>query len=290
MLPAALVFVAALPEAAAHGPEQPSTMASGPVINCGSRGVDLQKFIDIASPGQTLRITGNCSGGPYLIDKSLKLVGVNGAATLSAPSVTGGYVLAVTGRVQVELRDFSIDGTGNQAALDIQRGATALVSGLTIPTGKFGIVVEFNSHADIYASSINHLAGTAIYLQHDASATITGNRLEGNLNNVGVAFNSSAVLDANSIRAASNVGVFIGRMSTVILVGNTITQNTGGGVLLQPDYALVAAVDSPNTIELNGNSDVICEDKGIYQADTPAKSSTRRAAIASGCTVKGSIF
>jgi len=145
------------------------------------------------------------------------------------------------------------------------------VSGLTIPTGKFGIVVEFNSHADIYASSINHLAGTAIYLQHDASATITGNRLEGNLNNVGVAFNSSAVLDANSIRAASNVGVFIGRMSTVILVGNTITQNTGGGVLLQPDYALVAAVDSPNTIELNGNSDVICEDKGIYQADTPRR-------------------
>jgi hypothetical protein len=152
-------------------------------------------------------------------------------------------------------------------------------------------VVEFSSHADISASNISHLADTAIYLQHGASATIADTRLEGNLNNVGVAFNSSAILDANTIQAASNVGVYVGRMSTVILIGNSITQNAGGGVLLQPDYALVVTTGSPNTIELNGSiADVICEDKGIYQAYTRANSSTQRTAISSGCTVAGSIF
>jgi hypothetical protein len=270
----------------------------GPVVNCGSRGVDLQKAIDTAAAGQTLRITGNCSGGPYVIRKDVRLVGVTQEATLSAPSATGAYVLAVSGKVQVELRDFTIDGTGNQAALNIQRGAVASVSGLTIPSGKFGIVLEFNSHADIYANKIQHLTDTAIYLQHNASATITSNQLKSNLNNVGVAFNSSAVLESNSIRAATNVGVFVGRLSTVILIGNTITENAGGGVLLEPDYALVAipspnvvATPSPNTIEFNGNSaDVICKDKGVYEADAPVKSATQRAAIASGCTVAGSIF
>jgi nitrous oxidase accessory protein NosD len=257
-----------------------------PFFDCGVRGVNLQKMIDLAPPGATLRIKGNCATGPYAISKTMNLVGVDSGATLSAPSGSPWAVLTVRGKVQVELASMTIDATGNNSGLDIQKTANVSVSELVISHGKYGIVVDFNSHADIESSDINH-NGSGISIERNSSAIITASKIENNANNVVLEFNSSAVLTNNAIRAG-NVGVHVARFSSVILAGNTITENAQG-ILIFPQYGFVGTISPPNTIQ-NNTTDVQCEDKGIFDASVPSNSTTHRAAIAAGCAVVGSIF
>lgn len=265
----------------------PSAAERGlPFFDCGVRGVDLQKRIDLTPEGATLRIRGTCATGPYVISKTMNLVGADSGATLSAPSGSPYAVLTVRGRVQVKLASLTIDATGNNAGLDIQKTANVAVSELSISHGKYGIVVDFNSHADIDSCDIGrNEIGVAI--ERNSSAIINASKIENNSNNVGLEFNSSAVLTNNSIRAG-NVGVFVARLSTVVLAGNTITENAQG-VLIFPQYGFVGTPSPPNTIQ-NNKIDVQCEDKGIFDASVPSNSITRRAVIAPGCAVFGSIF
>lgn len=211
-------------------PMRPAVAATGAeecqVVNwtSGARSADLQEAINLAAPGDRLKVTGTCIGG-FSIDQDLTLVGparLDGTTCLSPTECYGGIVLWVD-LAEVRLRNITIahgsstyDGGGvhNYGRL-VLAGTTGVRSSLA-EDGAGGIYNE----------------GTLV--MRDRSS-VRGNSLlygEG-----GGILNRGRFVMRHHSTVAGNTGVFGGGVynaGTMIMRGwSTVTENTaeqGGGI------------------------------------------------------------
>ena len=120
-------------------------------FNC-SRGIPLQTAIDLSLPGETLELSGTCSGPFTITAKNLALMSRNGAV---------------------------IDG-GGKDALTISGPARVRLNGLTLQNGKNGISAASGAQLMIESSSVQNNSLNGLFLAGGSSATITVSKTNDN--------------------------------------------------------------------------------------------------------------
>src|SRR5262249_41947884 len=90
----------------------------------------LQRAIDRASPGRTIRVTGTCHENVSIpAGKDLLTLDGGGHATISGPDATLNTIL-VRGPRGITITGLTI--TGGRVGIDVSRGSSALIDGNTI--------------------------------------------------------------------------------------------------------------------------------------------------------------
>jgi len=122
-------------------------------VNCNADGKDLQKKIDTASPGAELLVSGDCSDGPYNIEKDVSLIG-DGTATLSA--FGGGPSVVKVYGASVFFQGLNIDAIGTNFGIATESAAIAMNNVTVENSSHSGVFIAFNSHADINDSTVRN--------------------------------------------------------------------------------------------------------------------------------------
>jgi parallel beta-helix repeat protein len=255
-------------------------------VNCGSNGVDLQTKITNASLGATVYVTGACAGGPYVINRDIKLVafGENGA-TLSSPN--GAKVLIVQGAV-LRVEGVRIQGGTEEGIL--LHGGTLFANNIVVHGASGdGVRIGVNSHATITNSAFRNNVGFGIQVTESSGAFLQGNTLEQNAIGISVDRSSSAIVDGNTIRNNTVKGVIVESNASILLLNNSISNNAGGGLLVRRN-GFVDTVNPPNTFSGNG-IDVECLERGIVDAvDGPQQPATGAFNTDGLCLIIGTVF
>ncbi len=147
-------------------------------FDCG-RGIPLQAAVNFALPGETLLLSGTCSGPVVIKSKHLTLASDRGAV---------------------------IDGTGKDA-ITVDGPSKVTLRGLSIQHGKNGVFGEAGAQLAITNTAIHDNALNGIFLQGGSSATISDSGVKRNGNNGLDAEASSSVILANAFDCENN-GVF----------------------------------------------------------------------------------
>ncbi len=132
-----------------------------------SRGIPLQTAIDFSLPGETLQLSGTCSGPLTITSKTLTLSSNNRAV---------------------------INGHGRDV-LTVNGPARVTLSGLTIQGGQNGIVANAGAQLTILNSVIQNNAAIGLLLEGSSSATLSGSSTNTNgLNGLDAEASSSVIL------------------------------------------------------------------------------------------------
>jgi nitrous oxidase accessory protein NosD len=258
--------------------------ALGQSVKCDSEGRELQKAIDKAPPGSTIRLSGLCATGPYFVQKNLTLIG---PATLAgAPS--DGAVISVTGAT-VTFLNITINAAGAQYGI-FSRGSTIAVQDVKVTdSGGSGIHVAHTSFANI--ENLNLIDNdVGVYITESSSAAISNARIEGSRTfGIHVIAASSAIISETEMVNGNHAGLAINIMSNASLFSSIIEGNQGPGVLVADIYSSVLLREEVNTLSGN-NPDVQCFPRGYVRVDAPQLSSTKTSQIIPGCILVGSLF
>ncbi len=144
-----------------------------------SRGISLQTAINFSLPGETLLLSGTCSGPVVITSKNLTLWSKSNAI---------------------------IDG-GNKDAVTVNGPARVTLNGLTIQHGKNGVTGAAGAQLTILDSAIQNNTLNGIFLDGNSSATISGTSTNQNANNGLDAEASSSVILTGKYESEEN-GVF----------------------------------------------------------------------------------
>lgn len=144
-----------------------------------NRGIPLQTAINFSLPGETLLLSGTCSGPVVITSKNLTLWSKNKAI---------------------------IDG-GSKDAVTVNGPARVTLNGLTIQHGKNGVTGAAGAQLTILDSAIQNNTLNGIFLNGNSSATISGTSTNQNANNGLDAEASSSVILTGKYQSEEN-GVF----------------------------------------------------------------------------------
>lgn len=243
---------------------------------------DLQRAIDKAEIGAELKIRGTCEG-PFFINKDLKLIG---PATLSASA--GGFSVLIIRGGTVTLRNLTIDADGSNNGIFVE-GSSIEVDGVVVEDASAeGLRVDGSSFAIVTNSEFNN-DDAGVVITGSSNAFLFQNNIQNNSSRgIVVNINSSATVQDNDIEA-NLVGLLVTKMSSVVLLENRILDNTDIGVWVADQYGYLSTASPPNIIQSTTGTDVVCEARGIFEANEVQTSSSNTTSLA-GCTVLGTIF
>ena len=208
----------------------------------------VQRAVDRARPGATIRVTGTCNENlviPVTADQ-LTLDG-GGTATLHGPDPALNTIQARAVR-QLTIKGFTI--TGGRAGVSIDRGASAVVEGNKIEqAGRFGVIIGSWSTANIFNNVIENNGSHGIYVTGNAWVFI------------GFATADDTVASPNLIRFNGVHGINVSWSAAARIAGNTISDNARNGVNVE---RASQATISDNTIDHNGGHGVfVTENSGV---------------------------
>jgi parallel beta-helix repeat protein len=267
-----------LPAIHAQAPERSEGWAQ---VDCDKEHAGaLQRAIDAAGPGDTIRVSGTCNENlliPLNADR-LTLDG-GGTAAIHGPDPTLNTIQARAVR-QLTVRGFAI--SGGRAGVSIDRGATALIDGNTIEfTGRFGIIIGSWSTANIVNNTIQNNGSHGIQVNGNAFAFI------------GFGNADDTVASPNLIRTNGGHGVFLSLSASARIAGNTISNNSRNGIHVE--RASQATISS-NTINANRLSGIyvtenaggnLGSDTGVGLFDAPNSTTVNNGRYGVECFVGG---
>jgi parallel beta-helix repeat protein len=207
----------------------------------------LQRAIDHAGPGDTIRVSGTCQENLTIPEgKDRITLDGGGEATVVGPDATQNTV-SIRGR-GITITGFTI--TGGRMGIDVVRGGTALIDGNTIEgTGQFGIIVGSWGAANIVNNTIQNNPGNGIQVNGNSFSFI------------GFRSPLDTVASPNIIRNNGMHGIHVTLSSSARIAGNTISGNTRNGITV--DRASQANI-SDNVIDANGQNGIfVTENAGV---------------------------
>jgi parallel beta-helix repeat protein len=208
----------------------------------------LQRAIDRATSGQTIEVRGTCSENVAIpVGKDGLTLDGAGSGAIHGPDITVN-TLQIRGPRGITVRGLTF--TGGRVAIDVSRGATALIDGNTIDgTARNGITLGSFATANIINNTIQNNASAGIL--------VTGNAF----GFVGFATADDAIASPNVIRNNGTHGISVTLSSSARIAGNTISNNVRNGINV--DRVSQANV-SDNTIDANGQNGIfVTENSGV---------------------------
>jgi len=240
----------------------------------------LQRAIDRANPGATIKVSGTCYENVSIPPGKDRLT-LDGAGT---GAIHGSDVTINTLQVRGP-RGITIVGltiSGGRAGIDISRGATALIDGNIIEgTARNGITLGSFASANIINNTIQDNASAGIL--------VTGNAF----GFIGFATADDTAASPNLIRHNGTHGISLTLSSSARIAGNSISNNVRHGINVE--RASQATV-SDNTIDANGqygiyvteNSVVnLGSDTGTGLFDAPNRTTANNVLRGIACRVGG---
>jgi parallel beta-helix repeat protein len=216
----------------------PAAASPANLVDCSANHSALQPAIDAAAKGETLLVSGTCTG-PFTISNDLTLDGI-GQAVLDGNAA--GRTVTVGSGALVRLDHLMItNGTGginNQGTLTV---AGSTVSGNTASNGPGGgINNSVNATLLVTVSTVrdNFSLGAGGGINNNGSLTVRDSRVFGNsadncggIDSVGIG-NTAAVsqssVNGNTARVADGGGICDGQGSELTLSGSSVYGNTAG--------------------------------------------------------------
>jgi hypothetical protein len=228
------------------------------MVNC--PGDSLQAAVNVAQPGDIIKVTGTCNENVLVPHEKHKIV------------IDGQNVATIHGQ--------------NSAAPTLNvRGKGIVIQNFEITGGNAGIDVNLNSMAEILHNNIHNTGGDGIVINQSSSGVIMNNNIHNNPDSgIAVTENSTARIGFSSttdsspgpniIQSNGNSGIVVIRTSQASIVANTITDNARGiGVfrLSQADIASNIINDNRlNGITVSQNSGIqLGEDSPVSFFDQP---------------------
>jgi nitrous oxidase accessory protein NosD len=214
------------------------------VVKC-DKGHSLQKRLDKARDGATVRVRGVCEESIRINKNRLTLECLPGGGIVGDGTVSA---------VVVSSQNVTVTGC------DIQAGGTTT-----------GIVVVQNGAAVVSENTIAASGGTGVTATQGGYAQTIGNTISAS---TGVRITGASVMDVvRNIVDASRTGIFLGNASTADIVGNTLTgpgsnTNSTGLFVTQTASANVSNDfvfgDAPNTFQAFGGG-ILCRDNSAIR-------------------------
>jgi parallel beta-helix repeat protein len=215
----------------------------------------LQAAIDLAKPGQTLSVIGQCNENIIIRNEKQRLtIDGNGVAVIKGSNHSL-PVVNIRGK-GIALQNFEI--TGGADGVSINRGSTAVINNNFIHGASAnGVVVEQLGYAVITNNIITNNLAAGIWVRGSSSARIGFNA------------DSESQAAANIIEG-NGAGIFVNSESSARIVGNSINGNSGDGIAVfiasQSDIA-------SNTIQSNGFAGIYVGDNSVIQLGEDAGTS-----------------
>ncbi len=233
-------------------------------------GETIQAAVDSAVEGDTIEVSGTCSG-PVLIDKDrIELVGMPGA-TISANLATNLIQIRAD---NVAIRGFTEITNLGSTAVVVQRGGSAVIANNgRIEGARHGIGVFDSSQARI-SDNANIIGGTfhGIAISNSSHARITANGITGGgFHGIIVLSSSSADILGNTITSAGDFGIYSVLSSSMRVAQNTITGNRQGIVVGRSSTARITpfgGFSGTNTLQ-NAELEVNCTGFSALRVDAP---------------------
>ncbi len=218
-------------------------------VNCPTD--SLQTAIDNANPGDSIFVSGTCTGNFLIRNDKVRVFIQPSGACLSA----------------------TINGGASGTALDI-RGKAISVTCMIITGGANGIVVQRGSNAVLDQNLVQSATNQGITVTSLAFAVITNNEVKSNADDgiaisessdARIGYNNSANGPAgpNNIHNNGNRGIVVSRSSAARITSNNIHNNTSDGIRA----ARGAQIDaSTNTIDGNGGDGIFVTENSALTA------------------------
>ena len=231
----------------------------------------IQDAINLTtSPYPTISVTGVCNEN--LIINELKdyirlTVPPGGTATITGTNPSMPAITIIGKGITVE--KFTINGA--QDGIQVVRGGTAFIeNNISIETGGYGIVLAFNSYAQIRGNNIQNNPRGGIVVTYNSFARIgfrsnsnkdpVPNFIQGNAFGVLVGSSSSAQIIGNTISSNTEDGVRVSKVSQADISDNDIDGNGRNGILVEQNSGVnlgrdteVTFFDHPNRSDEEGN-------------------------------------
>jgi hypothetical protein len=246
-------------------------LADNDAVECG-RGESLSEAIAHSGPGESIKISGVCRGGVVIAKDGLTLDG-QGKATVEGQ---GRDAITIDGASRVTLKGLEVRGGSNGVVA--KRGAHVILSGVRAhDNAAFGILVEFNSSADISDSSTQHNGVNGLDLESNSSVQLSGDfSSQDHTRGFGIFINSSSSANVlGNVSALRNViGIQVGNGSSAFLVGPkaslSLEANFSDGLTIVSNSHLFAFGGSIDT-HGNGLNGISAFSKSGIDADAAAK-------------------
>jgi hypothetical protein len=261
----------------------PAAASPANLVDCNISHNALQPAIDAATAGQTLLVTGTCTG-PFTISNSLTLDGI-GRAVLDGNAA--GRTVTIGSGASVRLDHLMItNGTGgisNQGTLTVL-GST--VSGNTASNGPGGGInnaVDATLVVTVSTVRDNYSLGAGGGINNNGLLTVRDSRLFGNsadncggIDSVGAGVAATVgqtSVNGNTARVADGGGICDGQGSVLTLSDSSVYGNTAGfGAGLYDNDGTASVIRS--TVERNTAS---VQGGGIFIVNGGAMTLTRSA-------------
>lgn len=209
---------------------------------------DLQNAINAAVPGQTITVTGTCSG-TLTVRNEIQRIAISGGGGANG---AGGAIIA--------------GGASTSPVLNV-RGKSIVIQGLNITGGLRGIHVNRNSNAVIQNVSVSSASSDGILIDTASFATILSSTIqsngaganggngvhisEGGSAHIGFSLQEDSSASPNTITSNSLRGVLVSRSASARIAGNTISNNGADGIWVTGNSQ---ADISSNAINGNGTN------------------------------------
>lgn len=242
---AVIGLVMPIAEAQSTAPERSQGWAN---VDCDSEHSGaLQRAIDRATPGQTIRVSGTCYENvsiPVGTDR-LTLDG-GGVGTINGPDVTVN-TLQIRGPRAITVTGLTI--RGGRAGIDVSRGASALIDGNIIEgAARNGITLGSFASANIVNNTIQNNASQGILVNGNSFGFI------------GFRTADDTAASPNTIRNNGTHGISLTYSSSARIAGNTISGNVRHGINVERGSQ---ANISDNTIDANGQHGIFVTENSI---------------------------
>jgi hypothetical protein len=263
---------------AAQVVEQPQGWAH---VDCGREHPGaLQRAIDRAVAGDTIRVSGTCLENVTIpTGKDSMTLDGGGSAVVDGPDATLNTISA-RGVRGVTITGFTV--RGGRTGISIDRGASALIDGNVVErSGRVGIIVGGWSTANIVNNTIRNNSTHGIMVTGSSFAFVgfrtaddtaaSPNAIYNNtMHGINVTFSSSARIAGNAISANVRNGVNVERASQATVSDNDIDANGQNGIFVTENSGVNLGADGLS---------------GLFEA--PNRTSANNAASGIGCRVGG---
>jgi parallel beta-helix repeat protein len=274
---------AALAGTAAMAGAVPAAASPANLVDCSVNHNALQPAITAAGAGETLRVSGTCTG-PFTISKNLTLDGIGPAVldgSLAGRTVTvgGGAVVSLNHLIITN----GVGGINNQGTLTVRNSTVSGNTASNGPGGGINNAVGAILVVTVSTISNNYSLGAGGGINNNGALTVRDSHLFGNsadncggIDSVGVGVTAAvgqSSVNGNTARVADGGGICDGQTSVLTLTGSSVYGNTADfGAGLYNNDGTESVIRS--TVERNTASD---QGGGIYMVNGGTMTLTRSA-------------
>lgn len=226
-----------------------STLTGGPttlLVDCSVPGESIEKALQVARPGDTIQISGNCTNTAVVITTDdLTLEGIGGPV-IDGASPTKPVIL-INGAKRVTVKDltvrFGADG------IQVRGAANVDIERVTVEqAADDGIHIDEESHANLTDISVSLSSQDGIIVEANSSTEYHGSIATDKNGSNGIIFfsNASGLIHSGAIVTTTdngNVGILVTTNSSLSSFGGTINTSGNGssgiGVFLGSRFLLL---------------------------------------------------